>query len=146
MTCSVGGCEVVAKSRGLCATHYSRFRRHGSPEVVGKRGRKSRPVMERIRAHLVPSGECLLYNGVRYGPQSGYFQVLVGNVVKLAHRVVWEDAHGPIPAGLEIRHLCDIPTCCEVTHLAMGTRAENEADKNPRRLPEDRRRTIPVAH
>lgn len=34
-SCSVDGCEAVAKSRGWCSKHYLRWRRNGSPEGVG---------------------------------------------------------------------------------------------------------------
>lgn len=32
--CTVDGCENPPSSRGLCRTHYSRWRRHGDPGVV----------------------------------------------------------------------------------------------------------------
>lgn len=48
------------------------------------------------------------------------------------HRVVWENAYGSIPDGLVIRHLCDNPPCAELTHLELGTQAQNLADMNER--------------
>lgn len=33
-----------------------------------------------------------------------------------------------IPKGLEVRHLCHNPGCIEITHLELGTHAENMAD------------------
>jgi len=49
---------------------------------------------------------------------------------KLAHRVAWETAHGPIPDGLCVLHRCDNPPCVDVEHLFLGTRADNAADRN----------------
>jgi hypothetical protein len=49
---------------------------------------------------------------------------------RLAHRMVWESQHGPIPEGMVVMHLCDNPPCCEPTHLKLGTRAENNADRD----------------
>jgi len=49
---------------------------------------------------------------------------------RLAHRMVWESQHGPIPDGMVVMHLCDNPPCCEPTHLKLGTRAENNADRD----------------
>jgi HNH endonuclease len=49
---------------------------------------------------------------------------------RLAHRVAWESHHGPIPDGMVVMHLCDNPPCCEPTHLKLGTRAENNADRD----------------
>lgn len=46
-----------------------------------------------------------------------------------AHTVAWELVNGPIPEGLQVRHLCNNPPCCNVEHLAVGTHADNMADK-----------------
>ena len=32
--CRIGDCEAAARSKGLCAKHYMRVYRHGSPAVV----------------------------------------------------------------------------------------------------------------
>lgn len=36
--------------------------------------------------------------------------------------------NGPIPSGICVMHLCDNPACYEITHLKLGTRADNNAD------------------
>lgn len=43
-----------------------------------------------------------------------------------AHRVAWEAEHGPIPAGMEVQHDCKRRACCNVAHLRLVTRSENE--------------------
>ena len=45
-----------------------------------------------------------------------------------AHRWVWEAANGPIPAGMVVRHRCDNRLCYRLSHLELGTVAENNAD------------------
>jgi len=55
-----------------------------------------------------------------------------------AHRVAWSAWHGPVPAGLWVRHHCDEPLCAPVLretvdeHLAVGTPADNAADRRQR--------------
>lgn len=41
MQCQHEDCERSASSRGLCVTHYQRWRRHGSSYIVFKRGPKT---------------------------------------------------------------------------------------------------------
>lgn len=46
-----------------------------------------------------------------------------------AHRATWQEIHGPIPAGLQIRHKCDNPPCVNPDHLEIGTPADNARDR-----------------
>jgi hypothetical protein len=45
------------------------------------------------------------------------------------HRLVWEEANGPIPDGLHVLHRCDVPACCNIDHLFLGTPADNLRDQ-----------------
>lgn len=46
-----------------------------------------------------------------------------------AHRKSWEHANRKtIPAGMEVRHSCDVPLCINPRHLSLGTSQENTRD------------------
>ena len=45
-----------------------------------------------------------------------------------AHRVVWEEAYGPIPVGFHIHHICENKACINVNHLALMTPREHKGE------------------
>ena len=89
------------------------------------------PIEKRLHARLkrMPGG-CLEWQGARdkdgYGKISGSGGKAEGMV--LTHRVAYEEAYGPIPNDRCVLHTCDNPPCCELTHLWLGDRADNNAD------------------
>ena len=44
------------------------------------------------------------------------------------HRVLYEEAHGPLLPDQVVRHVCDDRTCINLKHLVPGTRKQNTAD------------------
>lgn len=85
------------------------------------------PAAERVARRLVPAENgCLEFSGAR--DNRGYGQIGIAHVRYRAHRVAWEGVYGPIPDGLCVLHRCDNPPCCNVAHLFLGTKADNNAD------------------
>lgn len=70
---------------------------------------------------------CIAWDG--YKTPEGYGRPTVAGKKVAAHRHVWEQAHGPIPAGLCVLHLCDQPSCVNLDHLVLGTQRANMADR-----------------
>ena len=44
------------------------------------------------------------------------------------HRYIYEQAFGPVPKGLVVRHTCDNRMCINLDHLLVGTRLDNYND------------------
>lgn len=74
---------------------------------------------------------CLIWTASTKG--GGYGAIWVGDRTIGAHRYAWERAHGPIPDGMVVDHLCWQPLCCEVSHLRLATAAENARNRKPGR-------------
>lgn len=67
-------------------------------------------------------GDCWLWTGSVF---KGYGQV--GN--DQPHRMAYQELIGEIPLGLQLDHLCRVPTCCNPWHLDPVTQAENNRRK-----------------
>lgn len=86
------------------------------------------PIEERLERLSMPEPNtgCVLWMGTTIS--DGYGMISVGRTMKLAHRVAYELANGPIPDGLWVLHRCDIPSCINPDHLFLGTHTDNVAD------------------
>ena len=61
-----------------------------------------------------------------------------------AHKAAWIAAHGQIPDGMEVDHLCRRRNCIALHHLELVTRSENELRKGWGKRA--RRATCPKGH
>ena len=69
---------------------------------------------------------CKLFEGFK--DRDGYGQKWHDGKVWRAHRWAYTQAHGPIPKGQLVRHLCHNPGCINVDHLVLGTQQDNMDD------------------
>lgn len=71
--------------------------------------------------------DCLIWTGAVNS--KGYPCFLWNGASTLAHRLAYEDAHGPIRKGYTIDHRCRVRNCVNVDHLEVVTVAENNRRK-----------------
>jgi hypothetical protein len=80
---------------------------------------------QRFWAKVEKTDTCWMWKG---GVSSSGYGMFCGGrqfPITCAHRVAYEFACGPIPAGKEIDHLCRVRTCVNPAHLEAVTRSEN---------------------
>jgi hypothetical protein len=74
--------------------------------------------------HVDRSGDCWLWQGGIH-QKTGYGQAWYQNTNRLAHRAFYELLVGPIPAGLQLDHLCRVRHCVNPEHLEPVTARVN---------------------
>lgn len=85
----------------------------------------SEDAVARMKARLVPEGDCLVWPGWRVGGY-GMMDTREGRVY--LHRLAYAAAHGGEIDGPCVLHTCDNPPCCNPEHLYVGDRARNVQD------------------
>ena len=77
---------------------------------------------------------------------NGYGRFWIKGRTALAHRISYEMHVGPIPAGLQIDHLCRNRGCINPSHLEPVTIAENVLRGEGRSAQNARKSTCPKGH
>jgi hypothetical protein len=98
------------------------------------------PIEERFWAKVSKGAgnDCWIWKGGKYKHprtrEETYGCISVGSRrdkskrMVAAHKVSWEIANGPVPAGKKVCHRCDVPACVRPDHLFLGTQGENVND------------------
>lgn len=87
-------------------------------------GRPREPVAPRVWPKVRESEDgCWLWTGTRTA--GGYGKVSVNGRATPVHRWVYEEMVAPIPAGLDLDHLCRVRACVNPAHLEPVTRSVN---------------------
>lgn len=110
-TCMIEGCGGRLRSRGWCNKHYMRWLKHGSPHHVPQRAKTP---MERFTEKIEVADCWHWLAGVDYDGY-GIFS-FEGRDVR-AHRWIYMQLVGDIPADLQIDHLCRNTGCVNPDHL-----------------------------
>lgn len=124
-TCTIDGCSKPLEARGICAMHRSRLRKRGTldapPPRSSRRGGSS--LEERFWSRVTKAEGCWPWDGVI--ADNGYGHLWYSGRNRSAHRLAWEFANGPIPAGLVIDHICHVRHCVNPDHLRLATVSQN---------------------
>jgi hypothetical protein len=70
--------------------------------------------------------DCINHEGGRF--KNGYGAKWRDGGMRYAHRLAYEEAHGPIPPGFDVMHSCDNKACVNPEHLSLGSRSSNNHD------------------
>ena len=102
-------------------------RQHCIPDIV-QSNNASKPlstsgISERFWGKVRRTDSCWLWEAScnKYG----YGQFFLNGKPRKAHRVAYEMTRGPIPAGLEIDHLCFVRNCVRPDHMEAVTHQDN---------------------
>ncbi|AGM61431.1 HNH endonuclease [Mycobacterium phage SuperGrey] len=119
LMCAIDGCDrrVFSHKNGLCATHDRYLRRFGIAEPT---------LQQRLFAKVDKSapGGCWLWTGGTTNHGYGRFNNLS------PHRLCYEWAHGEIPPGMEIDHICHVTLCVNPDHLRVTTAKQNRENRS----------------
>ena len=88
--------------------------------------KKAVPWQDRLTPE--PNSGCWLWDGAATRDGYGLVTIAPQKWPHRVHRLAWEEAYGPIPAGMSVLHRCDVPACCNPNHLFLGSQQDNVTD------------------
>lgn len=133
--CFIDGCDGGSAARGMCHSHYERWRRSGGVRIGGPLFRRG-DVLGRFWAKVdkdgpLPGdetlaaglGPCWIWTASQHG--KGYGSTTYQGRLLSAHRASFVIHGGVLIDGMDIDHLCRVRLCVNPEHLEQVTHAEN---------------------
>lgn len=121
--CEIEGCERPRVARRLCKPHYRRLTKYGDPLGSGVVGSARQDEMARFFAKVDKTEGCWLWTG---GVSShGYSHFWLDGRTVTGHWFAYDRLVGPVPAGLQLDHLCRVKRCVNPAHLEAVTAQVN---------------------
>lgn len=119
--CGCGGKTPLALS-----TNATRGHRRGEPLrfLHGHNARKALRYVEQDHGYYT---RCWVWQLATHA-DDGHGRIDVGGRLLLAHRVYYEQKHGPLPHGLHLHHRCEMPSCVNPDHLEPMTPAAHRRE------------------
>jgi hypothetical protein len=121
--------QYVGEHPGVCANCGQGFRgKRGQVACSRSCSRQAElgRVEDRFWAKVAKGDGCWLWTGQHN--VKGYGAFKLNKQYFPAHRFAWTLINGPIAAGLEVAHTCDVRDCVRPDHLWLATHQENIAD------------------
>lgn len=123
--CIAENCILPAIKKLLCDTHYQRFMAHGDQNYIkGSKGNDA----ERFEFYIerVTEAGCWIWMAGLTSYGHGEFSLQGGKVS--AHRYSYIKSNGRHKKGMQINHICNVPSCVNPAHLYAGSHQDNMDD------------------
>jgi hypothetical protein len=105
---------------------------HKEATQVGEIVKVANKIIDKVKARFwkkVQKKECGCWEWTGSTGNGGHGLFRIGDKLFLTHKLALLWSGRKIPTGAVIRHLCNNPLCCRISHLLIGSVQENVRDR-----------------